>query len=318
MRVFTYQRAGAVVIDGDRVLLIGMQPPGGTRWYHFPGGGIEDGEDARTAAHRELLEETGLRAVDSTEYLRLGVHGGRHRYYLMTCDDLTIGEVTGPEVDYAAGHDFRAEWIAIDDLARLPVFPRMVAEHLAAGHRHAPPADAVPDFDDDRGSWDGLPDASPPTHVRFTSRAIVIDRDHFLAIERRLGDDRWFTTPGGGIEDGESPAAAAVREVCEETGLEVEAAGTLAVVMVRFEPGRESLQTYVRCVPTGRGVFGEGTGEEFTDERWAVRGTYRPVWLPLTDLPATLRPHWLAERLPQWAVSGRPARPDRFCEFHDE
>ncbi|HUP84176.1 MAG TPA: NUDIX domain-containing protein [Acidimicrobiales bacterium] len=45
MRLFVYPRAGAVVVDEDRVLLIGMKPPGEPRWYHFPGGGIEAGEE---------------------------------------------------------------------------------------------------------------------------------------------------------------------------------------------------------------------------------------------------------------------------------
>lgn len=132
MRVFEYRRAGAVVIDGDRVLLISMEPPGQRRWWHFPGGGIEDGETPEEAAVRELREETGLRASTVTEYLRAGIHGGQHQYFLVECDDLSIGEVTGPELEYAAGQDFRAEWARIAELASMPVFPRCVAEHVAS------------------------------------------------------------------------------------------------------------------------------------------------------------------------------------------
>lgn len=50
-----------VVADG-RILLQQDSDPGvpGSRWWVTPGGGIDDGEAAETAAVRELWEETGL------------------------------------------------------------------------------------------------------------------------------------------------------------------------------------------------------------------------------------------------------------------
>ena len=50
--------ARAALIDGDRVLLLRhTYMPG----WHFPGGGVEPGETAETAARREAEEETGIR-----------------------------------------------------------------------------------------------------------------------------------------------------------------------------------------------------------------------------------------------------------------
>ncbi|MGI8792754.1 MAG: NUDIX domain-containing protein [Acidimicrobiales bacterium] len=314
MRTYVYRRAGAVVIDGDHVLLVGLQSPGENRWYQIPGGGVEEGETPAEAACRELLEETGLHATSCDLYLQAGIHGGHHDYFLISCDDLTLGTTTGPEVDYARDWDFRAEWIPIADLHNLPLFPRCVAEQVAAIGNTVP--ENAPWVEDDRGSWDGLPGGQPPDNVRFSARVVVVDGGRVAAIERVRNGDRYFTLPGGGMESGETPADAAAREALEELGLAIKPHATLAVVVVPHQ-GRVNLQTYVWCERIG-GVFGTGTGEEFTAERRAVRGTYRPVWLEHDDLPETLKPSWLRNRLPAWIAEPSPARADRFTEVHDD
>ena len=77
------RRRGArvIVVAGDEVLLQGDTDPGipGSRFWQVPGGGIDDGEDARTAAVRELFEETGLRvgpeALEGPVAVREVAHG---------------------------------------------------------------------------------------------------------------------------------------------------------------------------------------------------------------------------------------------------
>lgn len=73
---------------------------------------------------------------------------------------------------------------------------------------------------------------SPPT-PRTAARVLLIDGQDRVLL---FGNNQWrpgitlWLTPGGGVDDGETLEAAAVREVWEETGLESIALGPLVWV----------------------------------------------------------------------------------------
>lgn len=75
--------------------------------------------------------------------------------------------------------------------------------------------------------------------------AVVTAPSGVLAGRRRDGIPRWVF-PGGSIEDGETPAEAAVRECVEETGLHVTAG---EVIGQRVHPVTSQPITYVACTP---------------------------------------------------------------------
>ena len=105
--------------------------------------------------------------------------------------------------------------------------------------RPAPDRGAGPTSEDPPRKAD-LPESKPIT------AAIVVSRRGVLVARRNDGKPPW-TFIAGEIEPGEDPAAAAVREVKEETGLRVRATG---VIGHRFHPDTEREMVYVAACPT--------------------------------------------------------------------
>ena len=72
------------------------------------------------------------------------------------------------------------------------------------------------------------PDAPPANSVVPSTTAVVTDDQDRIVLIRRRDNDLW-ALPGGGMELGESIVDTAVREVKEETGLDVEVTGLIGV-----------------------------------------------------------------------------------------
>lgn len=70
--------------------------------------------------------------------------------------------------------------------------------------------------------------ADANTRVRVGAAVIVRDNRGWILLEKR-SDCGWWGLPGGRIEPGESVTEAAVREVKEETGLNIEITRLLGV-----------------------------------------------------------------------------------------
>jgi len=139
--------------------------------------------------------------------------------------------------------------------------------------------------------------------MRKRSGIILIEDNKLALIERRRSDRHYFSFPGGGIDKGESPQEAAIREAKEELGILVEIKQKVAVVVLW-----EKTQHYFLAEKIG-GEFGTGTGEEFGEYN-PRHGTYHPLWMPLADvLTHNVLPRELADLVVRFAKEGWPAEP---------
>ena len=89
-------------------------------------------------------------------------------------------------------------------------------------------------------------------------RVIVLDdKNRILMVKHDHPERSVWMVPGGAIEDGESSAQAAVREVQEETGLEVETAGLIWHVEEVSERGQRFVNFFRARLMGGKLELGE-------------------------------------------------------------
>lgn len=198
--------AYAVIIRGEEILLSRLAPHVTRReMWTLPGGGLDHGEDPRDAVVREVMEETGLEVTVGQTAHPLSQH-------------LPDTWRKGRRIDAHALRIVFEGWVAPDS----PQPRVMEVDGSTIDARWQPLA--------------GVLDGSVPT-VAMVAEALRAYRPHprqrvaaYALITR--GDDvlltrisalghhagAW-TLPGGGVDHGESPADAVVREVAEETGL---------------------------------------------------------------------------------------------------
>ncbi|MFF3992046.1 NUDIX domain-containing protein [Streptomyces cyaneofuscatus] len=144
------------------------------------------------------------------------------------------------------------------------------------------------------------PAAVPPVRVR--AGAIVIRDGHMLLIHFREPDEGGphFEIPGGGVEPGETPEEAAVRELREETGLHGSVGREVARV---WKEGRH--EHYFLMAAEGH------LGAPETLDTYGGA----PVWIPVAELPTTpLWPRRLSWRIEHWHRTGWPAHPAELAD----
>jgi 8-oxo-dGTP diphosphatase len=222
------QRVGAyaVIIRHDRILLTRLAPhiTRGELWT-LPGGGLDHGEDPRDAVLREVREETGLDAeIGETARVysahlpatwrdgrRVDAHALRIVY-----DGWVAPDAPDPQVLEVGGSTVAAAWHPVADVMDGTVPVAALVREALADHRPFRRQRVAAYALCVRGSGDGA--------------EVLLTR--ISALGAHAGS---WTLPGGGIDHGEPPRSAVLREVREETGLECEVGELLDVHDVHFD-----------------------------------------------------------------------------------
>jgi ADP-ribose pyrophosphatase YjhB (NUDIX family) len=200
----------------DKILLSRLSPHITTdELWTLPGGGLDHGEDPRHAVLREVKEETGLDAMvgDTARVYSAHLPGvwrdGRRvdaHALRIVYDGWVAVDAPEPRVLEVDGSTVEAAWKSIGDVmdGTVPVAP-MVLEALA--------------------------DHRPFRMQRIAAYALILRGDSVLLtrISGRGAHPGSWTLPGGGIDHGESPRVAVVREVQEECGVECSVGDLIAV-----------------------------------------------------------------------------------------
>ena len=184
--------------------------------WTLPGGGLDHGEDPRDALLREIVEETGLEAVVGDTARVYSAHLPRR---------VRDGVLT----------DFHALRIVYDAWVRADA----PAPRVARGRRVHRRGGVAPGGGGRgrRGAGGGHGDRGagrPPAAAAAAGGGLragprATGRVLLTRLSARAAHPGSWTLPGGGIDHGERPAAALVREVAEECGVEC-AVGELLVV----------------------------------------------------------------------------------------
>ena len=268
--------AYAVVIRDGQILLSRLAPHVSREGlWTLPGGGLDHGEDPRDAVVREVHEETGLslRIGDTAHTFSLHLPDTWRKGRRVDAHSLRIvyqgwvpPDSPPPRVLEVDGSTVEAAWQPLEGVldGSVPTVA-LVKEALAAYRPH--PMQRV---------------AAYALVVR--DDAVLLTRNSLLGPHPGL-----WNLPGGGIEHGEAPANAVVREVAEETGLECTVGGIVIVDNV----------TMRGTAPSGRdeqfhsvGIVYEATVAPGAEPRVVeVDGTTdQAAWVPVADVESGATP----------------------------
>jgi len=130
------------------------------------------------------------------------------------------------------------------------------------------------------------PNAPKATRIVPAASAVVVEEGRIL-LAKRTDSGQW-TIPGGGMKPGETIAEAAIREVEEETGVEVEVLSLVGIYsnpnhVVEYGDGevRQQFSVCFACQPIG--------GELTTSDETTDIGYFSPDEIERMDIHPSIR-----------------------------
>jgi 8-oxo-dGTP diphosphatase len=118
--------------------------------------------------------------------------------------------------------------------------------------------------------------------IRVAAYGVILRGDMILLAHWREEDRSGWTLPGGGLEPGEDPADAAIREIFEETGYTAELEALIGIDSI-VVPAEDRLHDRSQPLHALRIVYrAEVTGGELTNE--ADGSTDEARWVRLAEV----------------------------------
>jgi mutator protein MutT len=140
--------------------------------------------------------------------------------------------------------------------------------------------------------------ANIPKKITKRVRAIIIEQDKILLINRIKGSNSYWVIPGGAVEPGESHEQAVKRECFEELGINIEVQN-LFLQRIADKPEAKGQQEFFYLCNIIDGQIGTGQGPEF-QVGTQYKGEYRIKWINLKDLPEiNLKPEEVKNKIIQ-------------------
>lgn len=110
--------------------------------------------------------------------------------------------------------------------------------------------------------------------MRDRSAVVIIQDQKVLLIKRVKKEEVYYVFPGGGIEEGETPEEAAIKEAFEELGVTVKIVKIISTI--KFHGNQFYFLAHITA-----GVVGTGSGAEYVSKQ---KGTYTPIYVSISDL----------------------------------
>lgn len=120
-----------------------------------------------------------------------------------------------------------------------------------------------------------------------SGRGLIIYNNKVLLIKRNNNGDQYYAIPGGKKEKGESIEQTVVREVFEETGINISIINKIGV-----GNGPKRSHHFYLCKYLGGNIVPE------QNKKASATNTYNPVWLDIdTTMRTTIQPDCLKNML---------------------
>jgi 8-oxo-dGTP diphosphatase len=144
--------------------------------------------------------------------------------------------------------------------------------------------------------------------MRQAARAVIIHQNKLLVIKRNKFGKEYYILPGGGVQAGETPEQALMRELAEETGVNI---STGRPVFVE-EAGAPYGTQYIYLCEYAGGEPRLSPDSEEAKIHALGQNLYIPEWLPLEKLEqATFVSPELKLAIIRAIRSNFPAQPER-------